>query len=402
MPIPLVAIAPALWEAVLAVVAWLGRRKLWEWGAMALGGEATRQFAFSDEEWSDFQLRINRVIVALARNHLGLELSEEAPLSDGSLAAAISLVVGFRLRSVRDRQMILEDLSQVAAHAIHEKTGIVLRDPLNKQTTIEDMETFAADRVSEKIGLRITNFRDPEQVKRDVFSFAIAEFGRRYGVPIEDASSPAAVIESLKEWARREAVARVATDLTAALAAKGADGVALGVKLQMATATKDKPAGATPVEIMQAAQLSLANHLNSLAEKSKETPASVRRREQNRQAQRRFRGAKKPDSPYFIPERVGGRSYYVPVGKSISFADGGADIDPAVRGKPEEKPIDPPGSDNGWLKSEKTGVRLAPDAAGGSGAGGGAAAAQRPTWLRVPPPALKPKPVPAPARPKGL
>jgi len=309
MPLPLLLAAPVIWEGIVALVTFCARRAVW-----AMIVNKTVEYGWDVDLMGEIMTRINKIIVGWTNHLTGLELDPEDPLSDASLAGAISAKAGIKLRSVKDKQIIVEDLAAVAAQAIGEKTGMVLRNPLDKATVIEDVETFATDRLYDRTGLRLRSLRDKAQVREDVTAFAVGQIGNRYGIPITDPSSVDAVVADLKTWGKQQAMAAVADDIAGALDGKGADGVNLATAIIARTKTAARPDGMTKAQIIQAAHVKLADYVRGIDKQVAEGTPAMRRREQNRQAQRRFRQRWKPDSPYFDKDRQGGYMSYVKVG----------------------------------------------------------------------------------------
>lgn len=373
-------IPPAVVAGVSALASWYARRKLAATAA-AVGGamlvDRAADVVLTPEEHSGMMERVNIVVVNLAREYAGLELDPAAPLTDGSIAAAVSAIAGIRLRSVRNRQIMAEDLAAVVSQMIAERTGLVLRNPLDKQMVIEDVEGYAAARLTDRTGIKITSLRDPQKIKSDITAYAIAEIGNRYGIPIPDASSPEAVVAALKDWGRAEGMALMVDDVEAALARKDKTGLTLGARIIERT-SKLKPGGASRAEVLAVANTQAAAAIEGAKKIRDMRPAAVRRREQNRQAQRKFRGRHQEKSQWYDPARVGGYMHYVRVGGGKKPAGGAGDIQARAR-------FDTPAS---WYLGSDPMSSQTVDIGGGWIASGG------PTAASTPPPGLV---IPAPA-----
>lgn len=154
---------------------------------------------FSDEPIQELKAMLIGWIVEEAAGRAGLQLDPSDPFSDASMAAAVSNRIGIPLRSLRDQQMVLEDV-----------------------------DDYAAARLSEKIGFQISSLRDPAKARADLETAALAVVAEKTGIPI--APGPGGFdIEEIKaqvlDWARAKLTAELAGSATEALNVLGGAGV---------------------------------------------------------------------------------------------------------------------------------------------------------------------------------
>lgn len=261
MPFPLLALVPVL-------VAW-GTRAVATYGLARL---------FSEEPVQELKNIIFGYVVEYAARYAGLNLNPDDPISDASFSAAVSERVGFPIRTLRDKEMIIEDLDNYAALLVSQRSGYVVRSVKNVEVLKQDLMRIALAVASEKIGIPLGSVDDielgldPEAIKAQLLGWAKAQ-----------------LLAQVKAQVKIEAL-EMATwgDITALMGyinervEKGeisAHSIALAIADRMAVAA-------------------VAEYQQVVVGMTKRQ----RRQEQNRQAQVRFR------------ERHGARRYYVPLG----------------------------------------------------------------------------------------
>ena len=218
----------------------------------------------------------------------GLELDPHDPFSDASMAAALSGRMGITIRSVKNREMI-----------------------------IEDIEDFAVGRVSEKLGFTITTLRDPVRMRQDFEAAALNMIAEKTGIPFVPPAAGAEwsaeeIKSQVEDWAR----ARIATDLSVsandALAVLSSGGVdfesaaaAMNEKLDLIESGDRVTAKRLALHVAESlVQQSAAQFQKTAMNVSKKS----RRQLQLREAQRKFRRAH------------GNRQVYVPLGMSADIS----------------------------------------------------------------------------------
>lgn len=129
----------------------------------------------------------------------GLSLDPNDPFSDASVAGAVSQKIGIPIRSVKDQQMILEDV-----------------------------DDWAAARISEKVGFQISSLRDPARARADFEAAALAIVTEKTGIPFTAGGGPLTTEEiksQVEDWARARLTTEIAGSATEALNILGGAGV---------------------------------------------------------------------------------------------------------------------------------------------------------------------------------
>lgn len=218
MPFPLLAIVPPL-------IAW-GTRAVATYGLARL---------FSEEPVQELKRIVLGYVVEYAARYAGLELDADDPISDASFSHAVSLRVGFPIRSLRDRDMIVEDLDNFAAAMISEKSGFVVRSVKDVEVLKQDLQRVALAVVTERVGIPLglsgeSGFElNPEEIKAQILAWAKAQLLAEI-----KASVRIDAIE-MASWADIEAVVKIIND-RAELGQVSAHGVALKIADQLAVA----------------------------------------------------------------------------------------------------------------------------------------------------------------------
>lgn len=219
-------------------------------------------------------------IVAEAARLAGLQLDPDNPLSDASLAGAVTQKTGIPLRSLRDRD-----------------------------TVMEDIDDYVAARASEKLGFQISTFRDPAAARADFEAAALQVISLKTGIPF--APGPEGfTVEGIKsqvlDWARPQLAIELSGNAGMALQVLGGEGVdfealaaEMNGKLQAIGSGETITAGRIAVHVAESMVKTSAQALQvTAAGLSKKS----RRALQVRAAQQKFRAAH------------GNRQQYVPLG----------------------------------------------------------------------------------------
>lgn len=225
-------------------------------------------------------------IVEEVATRTGLALDPQDPFSDASLAGALSQRMGVTIRSVKDREMI-----------------------------VEDIEDFAVGRVSEKLGFQITTLRDPVRMRQDFENAALLMISEKTGIPFAvptdgGALSVADIKSQVEDWARAKIATEMAGSATAALGALSAEGVdfesvaaEMNGKLEALGSLERVTEKGLALKIAESlVQQSAAQFQATAMGVSKKS----RRTLQVREAQRKFRA------------RHGNRQQYVPLGMTAT------------------------------------------------------------------------------------
>lgn len=222
-------------------------------------------------------------IAQAALVHAGLELDENDPLSDASLAGAVS-----------------------------KRTGVALRSLKDKETILEDLDTFTCDMIMQRSGYRIASVRNVETLKADLLRIAAAEMTARLGLPVgvlpEDGTFKAdEVKERLIVWAKAEVMNRVGQEIGVRvdelMALYDFEGMAAEINERLKDADSDFTVSGRKLAISLASKIASKSVTDYQAVAFDGTKRG-RRKEQIRAAQRRFR------------EKWGNRRQYMPVSAS--------------------------------------------------------------------------------------
>lgn len=231
----------------------------------------------SKDGWDAFKNIVNDWIVAEGLRLAGVQLDKNDPLSDASLANALSMRVGFTIRTLKDQAMIEEDLLEAASLKIEERTGV-----------------------------RFNNLRDPEQIKADATTWGVGRLAAETGIYLSNPLDVLAVKDDLMTWGKQQAMSRVASDLSAALGLQDGEGRRL-VDLLAAMGHTD----INPKSLMKQANVLLLSYAKEEFGRAAALGKVEKRRLQNRLHQRAFRKSHKKGSPGYNGTGV---AVYVPVG----------------------------------------------------------------------------------------
>jgi hypothetical protein len=218
MPLPLLGLVPAI--------------STWVVNTLAVGGLVS---LISDNSIQDLKRLILGHVVEYAAKYAGLELDPDDPISDASFSHAVSLRVGFAIRSLRDRDMIIEDLDNFAAAMISERSGFVVRSVKDVEVLKQDLQRVALAVVTERIGIPLGVSGEsgidlnPEEIKAQILAWAKAQLLAEIKASVRvDALEMAA-------WGDVEALVKVINE-RAESGQVSAHGVALKIADQLAVA----------------------------------------------------------------------------------------------------------------------------------------------------------------------
>ncbi|MBN8516802.1 MAG: hypothetical protein J5X22_09390 [Candidatus Accumulibacter sp.] len=276
MPLPLVLMS--IYEVLVALVAWVARRKAWE----VVVGYKAADFAtrfIADEQLAEVVRKMERVAADMVQEQTGLPLNGE--LSVHGFANAFVSLTGIPIRNLFDRDMLREDL-----------------------------ESFALDQLQAKSGYRLSSLTDAEKVKGDLQAIGLTILQNKSGVPVAGAQNADDMRRMLIDWAEPIIYQRLQSQV-------GVEGVTAETLVSAISArVKDKHGRPySNRQIVTAINAQIAANTVSSAIEFNGTDKVTRRRLQLRWAQKKFR------------ERHKGRSLYVPLGfvADVSLIGGGGD-----------------------------------------------------------------------------
>ena len=218
---------------------------------------------FSDsleELWAKVKGDVYGAICDLVREKTGLVLVRDDPLSDASIAAALTARSGILISTVKDPDVLMHDLSNHAAGIIKDHTGVPLTDLLSAEQIKVDVVNHAENLVYERTGLDVRG------------SVSFDEVQKKIGAAIERRLAEL-VVERLRAAAEKFANPEATLD----------DLLAMVYRAQEANKIKVRD-----VALGTAASLVVAAYAR-MSTPMKRRVDAFRRRAQNREAQRRFR-----------------------------------------------------------------------------------------------------------------
>lgn len=228
---------------------------------------------------ADLQAIVYGAICEEVQLRTGLILDRDNPFSDPSLANALTERTGVTIRSIRDKEIIKQDVAYFAAAQIEERTGVHLSNILDRDALKQDLAVFASGVFSQKTGVPINNILDLDGTKAE-----------------------------LREWAKGEALRYIGSDLQAAAATFDAAGIDIAGLMEKAaekygvnpnTGESMMPQSVDGKSIMLGIiNTALTKQIGVVMNRSAKLTKRTRRQEQVRQAQIRFR------------ERHGNRMHY--------------------------------------------------------------------------------------------
>lgn len=272
MPLPLVPLASALAVPLMGLLRWASFAAIVNW--LTDNGVVR-----AVEQW----------IVSAALERSGLRLAEEDPLSDASLSAAVSEKFGVPIRSLKDQQMIKEDLDYWMAGQVSERSGYLVRSVSNVDMLKEDLERVAAAVLSDRLNI-------PAGV-----------------IAADDGVfDPVAIKERLLAWAKAELMtsieAEIGVSLEEIMAIPDIESAAGEINGRLALLKSDQFVTARRLAFNVANTLAM-NAVTEYQQVATRMTKRQRRQEQLRQAQAKFR------------RRHGNRQVYVPLGFSAAVTE---------------------------------------------------------------------------------
>lgn len=265
MPFPLLALVPPL-------IAW-GTRSVAVYGLARL---------FSEEPVQELKNMLFGYIVKYALRYAGLQLDPNDPISDASLSNAVSERLGFNIRTLKDKQVIKEDLENYAALMISQKAGFTIHSVTDINILRADLQRVACAVLSEKLNLPVG---------------IIPGDGEELNVAL--------VRERLLAWAKAELTANLSETVGLSLDEIGAmgdvEGLAEELNGRLADLGSDKLITARRIAVQVASKLA-TGAISDYQRVAVGMTKRQRRQEQVRQAQAKFRRAH------------GNRVQYIPLG----------------------------------------------------------------------------------------
>lgn len=228
-------------------------------------------------------------IADAAEYYAGLQLNRDDPLSEPSITGAISARLGFPLRTLKDAQMIREDLDSWAAAKVSERSGYLVRSVSNVDILKEDLERVAAAVLSDRLNIPA-------------------------GVIAADNGvfDPVAIKERLLAWAKAELMtsieAEIGVSLEEIMAIPDIESAAGEINGRLALLKSDQFVTARRLAFNVANTLAM-NAVTEYQQVATRMTKRQRRQEQLRQAQAKFR------------RRHGNRQVYVPLGFSAAVTE---------------------------------------------------------------------------------
>lgn len=273
MPFPVLILAlPELISAIVAVF------------AAAYGLFKYTDGKSLDEIKSGIERMIIGWVVAEAAKRTGLELDENDPLSDASFC-----------------------------HAIERKTGVMIRTLKDKNSVVEDFEAHALGQIEIKTGFRLSTLRDPEQMKHDIANIGLNVVTQKTGIPLAPLTGTPGdwgpqVKDQLLTWAEAQLRNKLASDAAGVAGKIGEfvdlDALAGQINKRLADIGSTQDVDVRGLALNIAEQVA-AGAVNRFQVQAKEMTKGTRRTLQNREAQRRFR-AKWGDRRVYNPVPVAG------------------------------------------------------------------------------------------------
>lgn len=179
MPIPIVVAAVAFVKAMTA-----------RFAAMTFIEKTAAAIVVYDLWDNGLREDVEAYAVKMAADTAGLVLDPDEPFTDASFSNAISQRTGIAIRSIRDQQMIKEDLDTYAAGLVSERSGYHVRSVSNVPVLKEDLQRIACAVLTERLGIPAGvmpadgELFNPEAIKQRLLSWAKAELFARVGEDI--------------------------------------------------------------------------------------------------------------------------------------------------------------------------------------------------------------------------
>lgn len=116
-----------------------------------------------------------------AEEETGLVLDANEPFSDASIGRAIQERTGLALRSVRDQQMVKEDIAYFAGAQIEARTGVKVTNLLDRDATLKDVGRYASGVVSQAAGVPLTDVMDRDKTREELSAWGRLAAVRHFG-----------------------------------------------------------------------------------------------------------------------------------------------------------------------------------------------------------------------------
>lgn len=142
-----------------------------------LAGQLVREFVwFKVLEFAESNVDVLRemrdavysFIVEWAAESAGVDLDPSEPLSDKSLCGALGKKTGITIRTLRDKQSILDDIEYWSLAQVEARSGLRFRNIRDKAKTRQDVLKWATPKASELTGIPLSDLSSKEQTTEDV------------------------------------------------------------------------------------------------------------------------------------------------------------------------------------------------------------------------------------------
>lgn len=274
MPLPAVVGVAALVGRLFAVLST-------RWGWMSLGALAA--------QGGDIWEAVKAWAVEEVARRSGLGLDPADPFSDSSMAGAVGARIGVTVRSLKDQNMIREDLENYAVGLISQRVGYEVRSVSNVSIMREDFQRIGCALLTERLQLPV-----------GILPAAGGEI------------NAAEIKQNLLGWAKAELLAGVGDQVAISLddLQQIGDVEGLAVQLNGRLSAMGSPESVTARQIALHISNKLAvSAIADYGRVSEEISKRTRRQLQLRAAQSKFRAAH------------GNRQKYVPLGMVATIDD---------------------------------------------------------------------------------
>jgi len=295
----------ALAQLAARVAAWLAAN----WKMISVGASVQQVLALMMDSGIIAWLR--EWVVSDAAERAGLHLDKEDPLSDASLANALGEKIGFKLRSLKDKDILQADLLNGAAALVSQRTGIMIRTLTDREMMIEDLENFALQTIEGRSGIHLSSLRDVEKLKLDFLRIAGGVVVEQTGIPLTDISSPDQIKLDLMDWAKDQAMLEIGESVSTAVTAQWKQGVTM---LQMVRDKLGKKV--SPKALLRGVNDAMVSRYMIKLDQpaNKQITKDDHKRYLNKMNQRRFRARGDRNNPLW-DGRTGAKVAYVRVGR---------------------------------------------------------------------------------------
>lgn len=147
------------------------------WGTRAAATYGLARL-FSEEPVKELEQMVYSKIASFALERAGLNLDPEDPLSDASLSNAVSERVGFAIRTLKDKNSIIEDVEGYGLRLISERSGYQISSITDQAALKDDLQRISLQVLSERLNIPFVQAQggmDKEEIKKQVLTWAKTE-----------------------------------------------------------------------------------------------------------------------------------------------------------------------------------------------------------------------------------